>query len=279
MRVRAWTDLILVNVAVLLLITAILAFPSNILRIVLGVPFILFFPGYVLMATLFTRKASMENMQRIALSLGTSIAIVPIIGLILNLTPWGITLESVLSSTTAFIVVMSAVAWVRRKQLPKEERFGLELRMSVPGWSGNVWDRALMVLLTISVLGALTAVGYAVAVPKDEEKFTEFYILGRYGEAADYPENVIVGTDIEVTACIINHNTEAVNYRLIITLEDSQVSEVGPIAIPAGDTWEQAVSFIPDKLGENQKVSLLLYEQGKTEPFQTPLSFHIDVIE
>ncbi len=69
-----------------MLVAIIILFPSNILRIILGLPFLLFFPGYTLVAALFTRKEGMGSIERVALSFGLSIAVVPLIGLILNYT-------------------------------------------------------------------------------------------------------------------------------------------------------------------------------------------------
>ena len=84
MRIRAWADLAIINLLILILIIIIIVFPSNALRIILGIPFALFFPGYLLIAALFPRKEAMVNLQRVAFSFGMSIAVVPLIGLILN---------------------------------------------------------------------------------------------------------------------------------------------------------------------------------------------------
>jgi len=94
--IRVKSELIPLNIAVAVLIAAIILSPSNVLRIILGLPFLFFFPGYTLMAVLFTKKEGMGNIQRLILSFGISIAVVPLIGLILNYTPWGISLETVL---------------------------------------------------------------------------------------------------------------------------------------------------------------------------------------
>src|SRR5207245_4585088 len=56
---------------------------GNLLAIVL----VLFAPGYVLVAALFPRDVEIDWIERIALSFGLSIAVVPLLGLFLNFTP------------------------------------------------------------------------------------------------------------------------------------------------------------------------------------------------
>jgi len=51
------------------------------IRIILGLPLVLFLPGYSLIATLFPRKDDLDGIERVALSFGLSIAIVPLLGL------------------------------------------------------------------------------------------------------------------------------------------------------------------------------------------------------
>jgi uncharacterized membrane protein len=65
-------------------------------RIILGLPLMLFLPGYALIATLFPRKGDLDGIERIALSFGLSIAITPLLGLGLNYTPFGIRLTPIL---------------------------------------------------------------------------------------------------------------------------------------------------------------------------------------
>lgn len=133
MRIKIGNGLLPLNLLVIVLGVAIIFFPSRVLQIVLGIPFILFFPGYVLMTGLFPKKG-MGGVERVALSLGLSIAVVPLIGLILNYTLWGIRLESILYSTASFIFIMSIVAWVRRRRLWEGERFGIGFQLS---WGGS----------------------------------------------------------------------------------------------------------------------------------------------
>jgi len=117
--------LISLNLLAWALILVTIFFPSNIVRIILGIPFLLFFPGYTLMAALFTRKEEISGIRRVALSFGLSIAVVPLIGLILNYTPWGIRLEPLLYSVVSFILITSIIAWLRRRVLTRDERFAI----------------------------------------------------------------------------------------------------------------------------------------------------------
>jgi len=278
LRIRAGNGLLLLNLFVIVLVVAIIFLPSNVLRIILGLPFVLFFPGYALIAALFTRKEGMSGIERVALSLGMSIAVVPLIGLILNYT-LGITLESVLYSIASFILIMSIIAWVRIKRLPEQERFGIELHPGTPGWSGGTWDKTLSIILIVSILGALGIMGYVMVRPKVGETFTEFYILGVEGKTADYPEELVMGEEGEMTIGIINREHRTVSYQLESRINGMKNSEVGPIILKHEERWEGKASFVPKVSGDNQKVEFLLYKDGEVEPYLEPLRLWVDVRE
>ena len=65
-------DLALVILLTLLCIPFVLIPPLNEspIRVVLGLPIVLFLPGYALIATLFPRKDDLDGIERIALSFG-----------------------------------------------------------------------------------------------------------------------------------------------------------------------------------------------------------------
>ena len=92
MKIRLGSALLPVNLITWILLLLVFLFPSNILRIIVGIPFLLFIPGYTLLSAIFTKKEGMSGIERVALSFGLSITVVPIIGLVLNYTPWGIRL-------------------------------------------------------------------------------------------------------------------------------------------------------------------------------------------
>lgn len=276
MAIRVKNELIPLNLLVIVLVAVIILFPSNILRIILGLPFLLFFPGYTLVAALFTRKEGMSSIERVALSFGLSIAVVPLIGLILNYTPWGIRMEPVLYSVASFILITSIIAWLRRGRLPEPERFGIEFQMRLPGWGGGSWDRGLSIILTLTILGALGMLGYAIASPKIGERFTEFYIEGLEGKATDYPEELVVRGEGKVIVGIINREQETVTYRVEVAIDGVKNNEVGPVALDHDEKWEEIIGFTPGKAGDNQRVEFLLYRQGQDEVYQR-LHLWVDV--
>lgn len=269
MRIKIGNGLLPLNLLVVALIVAIIFSSSNVLRIVLGLPFVLLFPGYVLVIALFPKKEGMGGVERVVLSFGLSIAVASLIGLILNYTAWGITLESTLYSIASFIFILSTIAWFRQRRLTKEARFSIEFQLTVPGWGGGIWDKTLSVILVVSILGALGMLGYVIAKPKVGERFTEFYILGREGKAIDYPKELLVGEEGKVIVGIINQEHETVSYRLEVRINGMKSNEVGPIVLEHEEERELEVSFVPLVSGNNQKVEFLLYKQGQTEACQS----------
>ena len=278
MRIRIRTGLLLLDLLVIGLILVVIFLPSDILRIILGLPFVLLFPGYVLHLSLFPRKEAMSAIERVALSFGLSIVIVPLIGLVLNYTSWGITLESMLYSIVSFIVVVSVIAWVRIKRLGRQERLDLGFQLKMPGWSGSTWDRTLSVALTVSILGVLGAIGYLVAVPKQGEQFTEFYVLGADEKAADYPWELAVDEAGRVVVGIVNQEHLDMSYRMEIRLEGGLIAELGPVMLGYEQKWEKEVDITALRVGENQKVEFLLFKEGQEKPTSL-LHFWLNVKE
>ena len=75
-------------------------------RVAVALPMILFVPGYVLIAALFPSNREIDGIERVALSFGLSIAVVPLIGLALNYTPFGIRLDPIVASLSVFTLAL-----------------------------------------------------------------------------------------------------------------------------------------------------------------------------
>ena len=280
MRIRVQNELLLLNILVILLILIITLFPSNVLRIILGLAFLLFFPGYTLVSALFPKGSSLDSIERVALSFGLSVIISPLTGFILNYTPWGIKLYPILISLTIFILITSVIAWHQRRRLVEEERFTISFNLSLPPWkTQRSLDRILSAILITVILGVTATLGYAIATPKASEKFTEFYILGLEGKSIDYPTKLKVGEEGKVIVGIINREHERVSYQVEVKINGKRNNQVEPPELGHNEEWEEIVSFTPDKAADNQKVEFLLYKNGESQPYLKPLHLWIGVNE
>lgn len=300
------------------------------LRIVLGLPFVLFVPGYALIAALFPEAGEspvaeedgdvtepaeeeaaietagsigdrgIDGIERVALSFGLSIAVVPLLGLVLNFTPWGIRLVPIMVATSAFTLVATWVAARRRWELPAEERFRVPYREWFAAARTELLepdsrtDAALNVLLAISIVLAVSSVAYAVAVPKQGESFTEFYLLteDESGDlvAAEYPTEFVVGQGQEVVIGIGNQEHRPVNYTVIVELQrvafettegntaanasdtSGNVTSVRVLEteelrryrtrVEHNETWHQSATVQPSLVGDNLRLAFLLYRDS-----------------
>ena len=269
-------------IALCLLLIPLVLLTSGPVRIALGLALVLFFPGYALVAGLFPRRRDLEAVERIALSLGGSLAVVPLIGLGLNYTPWGIHLYSMLTSLLVFTILAAAVALYRRSTLAPEQRFEPGLSTLVSWYHSWPFQRGreklLSLLLAACVLAALATLAYAAATPKGGERFTEFYVLDNDGRADSYPRTLELGQSGLVRLGIVNREREDMTYSVRVTVAGVEVATAGPVLLGHGEKWEEPASFRPTAAGPRQEVLLLLYRSGEQQPYRT-LRLWVDVLE
>lgn len=218
--------------SIILLPIALLSMDTTV-RTLLGLPFLLFIPGYVLIFTLFPAKKTdrgIDVIERIALSFGLSIAIVPLIGLGLNYTPWGIRLEPILLSLFFFILIIGLAGIYRWMKTDPEERFIISFQFMSSKQESKV-DRALTIILAISILIVIASLIYVITMPKTGETFTELYLLGPTGKAAGYPHNLTINETTTITIGVTNYENRQINYTIEVwfinqtTITNNQTGE------------------------------------------------------
>ena len=303
MKIKFMNGLLIVDLLTVLLVLAIIFLPSNPARIVLGIPFLLFFPGYTLVMAIFPRKREMDSLELVAISVGMSIAVTALAGFALNFTPWGIRLEPVLYTIAGFIGIMSLAALIGRAVASRSGRLTLEFNIRLPGLEGGVFHRFLFFVLVVMVLGAAGVLGYIVSNPHAGEAFTEFYVLGQNGKAADYPTEIILdgkkvvglkygsSADVvfdewaRVSLGIVNHEPQKTEYVVKLRMDNRPVSfhyqgkvvdQLGPLSLQLGEKWEQAIGLAAEHPGDNQKIEFILYKNGSPDP-ENSLSLRVNV--
>ena len=139
-----------------------------------------------------------------------------------------------------------------------------------------VLNKTLSIVLTLAILGTLAIFIYDRAVPVPGDKFTEFYILGPGGIAADYPSQLKVGEEASVIIGIGNQEQSTVSYRVEIKIDEAATGELGPVILEHGEKLEQIAAFTPGNPGVRQKLEFLLYKEGQTEVYES-LHLWVDV--
>lgn len=269
--------------------------PGAVLQVVFGIPFVLLAPGYVVVAALFPERSErpaddeldrgifdrirtgISASERALLSVWLSIAIVPLLGLVVNFLPVDIRPATVLSAVGVFVLAGTAVAAVRRWERPPDERF--EVRYARPNVEIDLapsrTDLVLNLLLVGAVVLAVASVSYAVVVPDQQQSFTEFYLLSENetGEllANEYPEEFQRGQGKPMTVGINNHEGEAMNYTVIAVLErvtvendTARVVETRRLAqfqayVEANGTLNRRHMVTPEMTGERLRLQYLLF--------------------
>ncbi len=222
---KPWDLLIVVLLTTLLILTVALT-PDSTWRTILGLPFILFLPGYVLISFLFPEDEPLDHIERIALSFGLSIAITPLIGLALNYT-WEISLLPILYSQSLFIYSFSLLAYLRRRSIPSDELYSIEFEINPPDWEDYDWIDKALVVATVFLLIASGALAYHIATtPRTGERFTEFYVLGSEGMADDYPTNLTIGDPGHVILGVRNREHREMDYQLIVRMASTNIESL-----------------------------------------------------
>ena len=276
--IRRGLDLLLAIAWALGTVVVVLFLPSlEVLRIVGGVPFLLFLPGYALVAALYPRRDDLPAPERLALSFGLSIAAVILIGLASNYSPWGVDLEPVLAFLTLFVVLAAAAALCRRWLLPAEQVFGVTSHLRLPH---RPKLRLIDVLAGMALLGFLAGLGVAVyflATSREgSEGYTEFYLLGPGGKAEAYPSLIRAGEQATAVLGVVNREGQDIAYDIAVRLDGEDADHIDGLVLDNGERWEKTVALIPARSGNFQKAEFLLYKDGGSEPYRS-LHLWLDV--
>jgi uncharacterized membrane protein len=269
LKTQKWHDLAALLILPALWFLIIHFLPLSVARIVGGWVFVLFAPGYAVLAALFPHASVLDIPSRFGLSLGVSVALSILIGFLLNYSPWGIQLETIFVSTYALVVLCCAVAFWRRSnlapddQIPANETFG-----SSDQHKAEWISKSFLLLLILSVIGILASLTYNGDWLKGGDEFTEFYLLGSSAKAGEYPHESVAGEPITLSIGVINHESADVQYR-IEQAGSTGKEQIATLQLGHEEMWQQPYTFTLTQPGENQEVEFLLYKGDEEEPYRS----------
>lgn len=306
MAKRQYADLLLI---IILTILAVAFIKTPCLRKIfiwnaLGLLFILFIPGYSFLAAI-SPKTSMGGLERAGLSFGLSVTFSAIIGLTIKYTHWikylmcnhwvdhlthtlwGVKLTHFLTVPPNFTIYMVLsiftlftlfIALIRRWRTYEDERFSVyfslkPLRDHFKGESRT--NKIISVIIIIAIILAVSATVYIIVKPPHGEKFTEFYILGENGKAADYPTNMTVGETGNVTIGIVNHDYKTVDYNLVVE-SNNTITMQKNVTLGSGAKVEIPYNFTVESAGQNE-IKFTLYKLPDEKTIYRDLHIWVNV--
>ncbi len=219
------------------------------LRFLAAVPLLLFLPGYVIVGILFPRtgrppqEASRELAQplstarnldrvtipeRLGLSLALSVAIVPLLALLLEILPVDGFSGVILPTLVGFVLIGAGLGTARRFRTPADDRFYLPTAAITAAIFAPLSDsmpraeRIATVALAVTVLLAVVSVGYVFAVPQHGEQYTDLRVLTESdGELtfSDYPDELSTTDETDLVVGIDNREQHTETYTVVVTVD------------------------------------------------------------
>jgi uncharacterized membrane protein len=254
------------------------------IRLLLGLVYVFYAPGYCLAAALFSRADDLDGVERLGLNIGLSIAHISLLALLLDALPWGIRLWPVALGECGVIALFSAIALWRRAHIPAAEVYAPPLR-----WKTGRWrllpgaDRRIYMLLAATALSVGLFAAWIFLVPANDQFMTEFYMLGRNGLAEQYPYQVGEGDELSVTLGVVNREREERSYRVEAWVVDSlhsgapeRVATAGPFTLQPGEKYQAPIAWRMPKAGADQRVELQLFSNDDPTPYRR-LQLWLDV--
>ena len=282
-------DIIICILCCFIIIPIILLNLNYTLKIVLGLLFLLFIPGYLLLLVLFPTKKTdkgIDFIERIALSFGISLAIVAITGIAIISTTGKIQLESALLAIFIFEISIGVISIYRWFKTKPYERLVLSIDLSLFK-SKSKLDKILVSILIILILVTTMVFIFVITTPRSDEKYTVFNILTSDRSITNYPHNISAGEKTKIIIGITNHEYQTINYTIevwlinqtitfdestkenIISYNDAWFMDKINISLNHNNKniekewesqWEYNYTFNITKKGENLKLAFLLYK-------------------
>jgi len=242
---------------------------NNFLRTVLGIAFVVFFPGYALQAALFPGQKDLRLIERIVLSFALSIAVVPPLILFLNYTPWGITLSSVIIILGFYVFLISMFGIYRRSLLPEDECFKIivpEIASLKKRFKNNMIFYLVMIGVTLFSLMSF----HSFANTSRNDGFSEFYLKSLDNGIENFTKGVKSGSKIEFVLGVRNFEFEDCDYTIKIYVDSRLSATIGPFNLKKGEKREEKVSLSPGTdLTGNAKVECILFKNNDLEPYRS----------
>jgi len=248
--------------------------PLPALRAIVALPLALFVPGYAVVLALFGRRTPLDAAPLAALAALLSMALYPLLALVLYAAGWPLSTGSVLAATDSAILLFTAMA-AARLAAPRRPRAYAELRSTLPTM-GLEYEKdrplsrrqgpsrlaagALGVAVMLILLGSVTAGASRLLPASPPAPSTAFYLAGRWSRLSSVVP-LAPGHRLAVAVGVANNTGRRQVYRLSPLLDGARWRAVR-LTLPAGSTWTGTVAGRVPAGGCLHRLSLTLHSGG-----------------
>lgn len=137
----------------------------------------------------------------------------------------------------------------------------------------NIDKTISIIIIILLILGGIGIV-YTIFSPGGE-KFTEFYLLGAYGKAGDFPNNLTTSQEGNLTVGVVNQEQKPSSYKIMIK-KDNEILKEENITLQNGEKKEIPFKFVSDQSGQ-YKLEFNLYKMPDNKNIYRSLFLLVNV--
>jgi uncharacterized membrane protein len=225
----------------------------ELLRAPLVLPLALALPGYALIALLDPGRHS-GGIERSVMSLGLSLALTILGGLLLNLTPWGLRREPWALLLGGLTLLFAVLSEVRRQRLVAAP--ATSAATPRPTFRLHPSQALLLGLAALLMTGAVGVARFG-ALNQPSQGFTQLWLQAVEDGA---PGTVRLG--------VSNQEQGPMRYQLRVTSGEQLLGEWDNLELQPGARWEvvEALTLAP---GAVQPIEATLYRDGEPEAYRS----------
>jgi hypothetical protein len=212
---------------------------DSLVRLFCSLPLVFFLPGYAITAALLPPR-SLGNAQRLLFSLGISVAVTALAGLVLNLTPWGLQTSTWAIMLAVIVWLASGIAWLQRRRDSTITAVLIERRFKLR------FSDVLLVGLAVLVTGTAIGLTRLPVAPNGVAGYTLLWMI---------PANT--GNSNDFRLGLNSAEFSETRYRLQVSVGDQMVKEWPELSLKSGESWETAIKLQSDQVGAGSIVANL----------------------
>lgn len=136
-------------------------------------------------------------------------------------------------------------------------------------------DQKISIIIMLFLIVGVIGIFYITLNPHESEQFTEFYLLGPYGKAGDFPTNLTTSQTGNLTVGVVNQEHSTTSYKIVIK-KDHEILKEENITLENGEKKEMPFEFSAGSPGL-YKLEFNLYKLPDTNNIYRSLFLLVNV--